>query len=133
MFNWFKKKSPPPGPDFSTIDSQSKAQKLHRQGQLEKLFLMPPEFGGQEIPGNTLFVPIGVADIKAGIDNNIIAPLVAEGKITSYTALPEYQGDSFIPIAIRIEASEPGHFTTTINIWGDALTRRDSKGADAKD
>ena len=39
------------------------------------------------------------AAIKSGIDNNVIAPLVAEGKITQYEASPEYQGSSFIPIA----------------------------------
>lgn len=42
---------------------------------------------------------------------------------TQYTATPEYQGASFIPIAIKIVASNPGNFTTTINIWGEALGR----------
>lgn len=124
MFGWFKKKSTPPtGPDFSAIDSQAKAEELFRRGELEKLFLMPLEFGGQDIPLNTLYVPVGVADIKAGIDNNVIGPLAAEGKITKYTATPEYQGRSFIPIAIKIVASDPGAFSTSINIWGEALTR----------
>jgi hypothetical protein len=36
---------------------------------------------------------------------------------------PEYQGKSFIPIAIKIVASDPGEFSTTINIWGEALAR----------
>ena len=124
MFGWKKKKSPRPhGPDFSEVDSQAKAEALFRRGELEKLLLMPLEFGGSDNPLNTLYVPIGVADIKAGIDNNIIAPLVADGKVSKYTASPEYQGESFIPIAIKIEASDPGSFTTTINIWGDALAR----------
>jgi hypothetical protein len=124
MFGWSKKKSPPPsGPDFSTIDSQAQAEKMFRRGELEKVFLLPLEFGGQDIPDNYLFVPIGVANIKWGIDNNVIGPLVAEGKVTQYTATPEYQGKSFIPIAIKIVASSPGEFTTTINIWGDALGR----------
>jgi hypothetical protein len=124
MLGWFKKKSPPPnGPDFSRIDSQAKAEELFRRGDLEKLFLMPLEFGGQDIPLNTLYVPIGIADIKAGIDANVIGPLAAEGKITKYTATPEYQAKSFIPIAIEIVASDPGEFRTTINIWGEALTR----------
>src|SRR5262245_46380294 len=123
MFGWFRKKSPQPhGPDFSDIDSREKAEALFRRGGLEKLFLMPLEFGGQDNPLNTLYVPVGVADIKAGIDNNVIGPLAAEGKITKYTAKPEYQGKSFIPIAINITASDPGHFTTTINIWGGAQT-----------
>ena len=84
---------------------------------------MPLEFGGEDIPVNTLYVPVGLADVKAGIDNNIIGPLAAEGKITKYTATPEYQGKNFIPIAIKIVASDPGEFVTTINIWGEALSR----------
>ena len=124
MFGWFKKKAPPPnGPDFSEIDSREKAEELFRRGELEKLFLMPLEFGGQGIPLNTLYVPVGVAAIKAGIDNTVIGPLAAEGRITKYTATPEYQGKSFIPIAIKIVASDPGEFSTTIAIWGAALTR----------
>ncbi|MCE9567218.1 MAG: hypothetical protein K8U57_34890 [Planctomycetes bacterium] len=124
MFGWFNKKSPQPnGPDFSAIDSREKALELFKRGGLEKLFLMPLEFGGTDNTLNTLYVPVGVASIKAGIDNNVIGPLAAEGKITKYTASPEYQGKSFIPIAIKIVASDPGEFTTTINIWGEALSR----------
>ena len=64
------RKTPPPadGPDFSAIDSQAKADKAVRRGELEKLLLMPPEFGGEEIPPNTVYVPVGVAAIKQGID-----------------------------------------------------------------
>lgn len=113
----------PPGPDFSGIDSREKAEELFRQGELEKLFLMPLEFGGTDNPLNTLYVPIGLADVKAGIDMNIIAPLAAEGKISKYTATPKYQGNSFIPIAIEVVASDPGKFRSTIAIWGDALTQ----------
>jgi len=125
MFGFFKKKkaAPPRGPDFSDIDSQAKAEALFRRGDLEKLLLMPEAFGGEDNPLNTLYVPVGVASVKAGIDENIIRPLAAEGKVTKYTAEPEYQGKSFIPIAITITASDPGEFTTTINIWGDALGR----------
>jgi hypothetical protein len=118
-------KNPQPiGPDFSEVDSSAKAEELFRRGELEKLFLMPLEFGGQDIPVNTLYVPIGIADIKSGIDNNIIAPLAAEGKITHYKVEPEYQGNSFIPIALNIVASNPGNFTSTIAIWGAALSRK---------
>jgi hypothetical protein len=122
MLGWFKKKPPPAnGPDFSAIDSQARVEELFRRGELEKLFLMPLEFGGEEIPPNTVYVPVGVADIKNGIDTNVITPLVEEGKVTSYTARPQYQGSSFVPTAIQIVASDPGEFRTTINIWGEAL------------
>lgn len=124
MFGWFKKKSPPPnGPDFSGIDSREKAEELFKRGGLERLLLMPLEFGGRDIPPNVLYVPIGVAGIKSGIDNNVIGPLVSQGKFTQYEAIPEYQGKSFIPIAIKIVAHNPGEFSTSINIWGKALSR----------
>ena len=123
MLGWFKKKAPPTnGPDFSAIDSLARAEELFRRGELEKLFLMPLEFGGEDIPPNTVYVPVGVAAIKHGIDNNVIAPLVQEGKVTSYRAAPQYQGTSFIPNAIQIVASDPGEFRTTIKIWGEALS-----------
>jgi hypothetical protein len=125
MFGRSKKKSSPVnGPDFSGIDSQAKAEELFRRGELEKLYLLPLEFGGQDGPDNFLYVPQGVAGVKSGIDMNVIAPLVQEGKVTNYTATPEYQGESFIPIAITIVASDPGEFSTTISIWGEALSRK---------
>src|SRR5262245_32520590 len=100
MFGWPKKKpSSPNGPDFSAIDSQEKAEQLFRQGEVEKLFLLPLEFGGQDIPDNYLFVPVGVAGVKEGVDNNIVRPLIEDGTITQYRATPEYQGASFIPSA----------------------------------
>lgn len=96
---------------------------MFQRGELEKLHVMPMEFGGEDNEVNTLFVPIGVADVKAGIDNNVIRPLIEEGKVSQYSAAPEYQGMSFIPIAIQITASDPSDFSTTINIWGEALAR----------
>lgn len=111
------------GPDFSQVDSQAKAETLFQEGKLEKLYLMPLEFGGVEIPQNIVYVPIGVANIKSGIDNNTVRPLVEAGKVSQYTATPAYEGSSFIPSAITIVASDPGSFTTTINIWGAALSR----------
>ena len=75
-----------------------------------------------------LYVPIGVAAIKSRTDSNIIGPLVLEGKVTQYKAEPEYQARSFIPIAIKITASNPGEFSATINIWGKACEREGAEG-----
>ena len=113
----------PKGPDFSDIDSRAKAIERMRAGEFEQLLLLPAQFGGTDDPRNVVYVPRGFADIKAGIDTNIIQPLVAEGKVTRYEATPEYQGRSFVPIAIKIVASDPASFTSTINIWGKALAR----------
>lgn len=123
MFGWFKKKPRPDGPDFSEANSLAKAQKLAADGVLARLFLMPPEFGGQDIPPNIVYVPAWVVPIKARIDQDTILPLLVDGKVTRYSATPEYQGRSFIPIAIAITAFDPEEFGATINIWGEALGR----------
>jgi len=124
MFKWFKKQSPAPvGPDFSDVNSRVIAEARVQHGELEKLFLLPAEFGGTDDSRNVVYVPRGFVAVKVGIDINIIKPLVAGGKITKYEATPEYQGKSYVPIAIKIVASYPGSFTTSINIWGKALAK----------
>lgn len=51
MFDWFKKKpAAPNGPDFSDINSEEEAEARLHSGELEKLFLLPPEFGGIDDP-----------------------------------------------------------------------------------
>jgi len=111
--------------DFSAIDSREKAEELFRRGRLEKVFLFPLELGGADIPPNTLYVPAGVVALKAGIENDFVRPLMEKEEVTRYSARPEYQGDSFIPIAITIRAYDPGEFTCTINIWGEALVKEE--------
>jgi hypothetical protein len=108
-------------PDFSHVTSQARAEELARAGQLEKLLLLPAVFGGADIPPNTVYVPVGIAEAKRRIDENTVAPLARDGTVTNYAATPRYAGDSFVPIAITIVASDPGSFTATIAIWGDAL------------
>jgi len=124
MFGRSKKKSSrPPGPDFSDVDSLKLAAAMYRKGKLERMHLIPLEFGGPDDENNVVYVPLGLSDVKRGIDVNVIGPLVDAGKVTQYKAEPEYEGESFVPIAIKITAWEPGKFTTTINIWGEALER----------
>jgi len=127
MFFWKrKKKEPGPpahGPDFSSIDSREKALAQVSEGKLEPLYLMPSEFGGMEVPMNIVYVPVGFAEVKRRIDLNIIAPLIQNGDVQQYAAVPEYRGRSFVPMAIRIEATDPKKFVSSINIWGEALDR----------
>ncbi|HYW10618.1 MAG TPA: hypothetical protein VE871_01645 [Longimicrobium sp.] len=79
--------------------------------------------GEGDDPRNVVSVPVGIAAAKAGMDQNVIAPLVEEGLVSQYSATPAYQGGSFIPTAIRVVASDPGQFSRTIHIQGDALAR----------
>ena len=122
MFSWLRKDTPPrTGPDFRSIDSLAKAQELARAGKLQQMLLLPLEFGGTDIPQNSVFVPLWAAEKKVETDTNIVQPLAAEGKVSTYSATPQYQGKSFVPIAIEIQASNPGSFSARIAIWGDAL------------
>ena len=130
MFGFLRPKAgQPEGPDFSDIDSIVKADALFQEGKLEKLLMRPACFGGEDNVLNTLYVPLGTAELKERIDTHTVAVLASEGKVMQYSAKPEYQGKSVIPIAVTVVASEPGSFTATINIWGDAL-KRGSKSSD---
>ena len=124
MLKWFKRDKGSGGPDFSAVDSQKKAEELHRQGVLHKLLLMPAEFGGAEIPENVVFVPEFAVELKAQIDLDIIRPLIEQGTVRRYFAAPEYEGNSFIPCNIRIVASDPGQFEASVAIWGKALQQK---------
>ena len=121
---------PPSLPDLATIDSQEKADALLQRGLLEKLFLMPPEFGGQDIPANVLYAPPSAVRRKQEIDQGVIVGLAEAGKISQYSAKCEYQGASKIPTAVTIDVSEPETYRFVISIWGDALAR-DEKAWDA--
>jgi hypothetical protein len=109
------------GPSFAEVTSRAHAEALAAQGILETVYLLPLEFGGQDIPQNIVYVPVGTANIKRDIDERMVGPLVANGSVTRYKATPAYEGKSFVPVSIIVAASDPGSFTTTINLWGPAL------------
>lgn len=123
MFGWFKKKlpAPPAGPDFSRVDSRAKAEALAGRDELRRLLLLPAAFGGEDVEANVVYVPAFVVDVKGSIDENVIRPLIEQQKVSRYAAHPAYEGRSFVPSAIRIEASDPGSFSVLLNVWGPAL------------
>ncbi len=120
MFRFFKKKRPR-GPDFTHLDSREKVAAAFDAGELEQLYLLPPEFGGDDDPRNIIYVPVGVAEQKHHIDMNVIGAALEEASVSRYSASPTYQGASRIPNAIKVRAWDPGDFTAEIAIWGDAL------------
>jgi hypothetical protein len=109
------------GPDFSHVDSREKAEQLVIRGELARLHLLPPEFGGTDDPRNLVYVPPFVVELKQQTDANVIASLVREGRVRSYAATPQYEGSSFVPASIEITASDPGDFATSLRIWGPGL------------
>jgi len=113
----------PVGPDWSHVDSPEKAKALVEEGVLVELLLLPEEFGGPRVPENIVYVPPFVEEMKYRTDMNIIRPLIMDGVATEYTATPEHVGPCMVPIAIRVEATEPGQFACNLAIWGAALGR----------
>lgn len=125
MFGIFKKKGPQfSGPDFSEVDTPEKVRRLLAEGILERVLLLPVQFGGEEIEPNIVHVPVGLAAIKAETDQNVILPLAQDGKVTRYVATPTYVGRSRIPTMIQIEATDPATFKFDLRCWGDGLSAK---------
>jgi hypothetical protein len=118
---WRRRGGGGPGPDFSHVDSLEKAEELVSRGELARLHLFPPEFGGTDDPRNLVYVPPFVVDLKHQTDANVVLPLIEQGRVSSYEATPQYEGASFVPCAIEIRASDPGDVQTSLRIWGEAL------------
>lgn len=122
MFGLFKKKGgPPDGPDFSDVDTREKAQRLAAQGRLEPMLLFPACFGGELIPENTMYVPVGLGDVR-DVTDRVIAQGVEAGRFNNYVARPRYVGRSVIPVSISIEATGTQTFGGVFRIWGEGLT-----------
>ncbi len=115
FFDNFKKKK---NINFEEIDSLDKAKEEVKKGNLEVLYLMSPMFGGPENESNILYVPIGINKIKESYDN-VVAELLEQGKVASYSCKPEYKEKSFVPCKLTITSGKDGNviFEETINIW----------------
>lgn len=107
--------------NYAGITTRDQAEKLVAQGALEWVQLLPAEFGGSDDPKNQVALPKGVAREKRRVDDGTIKALMDQGKVSKYTAEPVYEGASFIPVAIKIQASEPGSFSATVGVWGSGL------------
>lgn len=115
LFDAFKKKKPV---SFEEIDSIEKAKEECRKGNLERMHIMSPIFGGSDEDFNILYVPVGVNRIKEGYDD-ILADLVEQGKAKSFNCKPEYKGKSVVPSKITIVSGKDGVevFKQTIDVW----------------
>ena len=115
LFDVFKKKKTI---SFEEIDSVDKAKEECKKGNLERMHMMSPIFGGSDEDFNILYVPIGINRIKEGYDN-ILADLVAQGKAASFKCTPEYKGKSVVPCRITVTSGKDGKevFKQTIEVW----------------
>ena len=60
------------GPDFSQIKSVKQAEDLVRRGEVERLLLLPQEFGGKEVPENVVYVAAAIRLMNEQVDRNVI-------------------------------------------------------------
>ncbi|WP_422343120.1 hypothetical protein [Parasphingorhabdus sp.] len=105
--------------DFSDVTSIESAQALAKEGKLVKILLFPAEFGGEEMPGNVVYVPPEASEAKDLLTGTMIR-YYEEGLIDKLEVNAEYKGDSFIPSRILMEAShssKEGKFNPTIDVW----------------
>src|SRR5882757_10529818 len=105
--------------EFSAIDSLAKTQARFADGALEKLYLLPLEFGGKDVEENAVYVPRGIADAKRQIDG-MVGEILRDGSVSKYSAEPQYVGGSFVPRRIVIKAWHPqksGVVSHAIEIW----------------
>jgi len=116
FFDKFKKKNPSNGLDFTNVDSREKALSLVQTGELVPVYLMALRFGGDENVGNVVYAPAITDELKNRCDD-MIESLLRDGKVKSYSATPQYKGNSFIPSSILVTATGESNFSETINIW----------------
>jgi hypothetical protein len=102
--------------DYSDIDSNQKAEDLYKQGKLSILYLMPLEFGGEDSPVNILYAPEAAVEQKEKFDGHVEQLLEHDFNL-SYSAEPEYKGNSFIPSRLVIRVGGDKEMTETIDIW----------------
>ena len=105
--------------DYSHVTSLKIARELAEKGELEKILLFPEAFGGEDIPVNVLYVPLGIAEIKAQLTETTIN-YMEQNLINKLEVLPTYKGDSFIPATIEMKmwhSDKEGIFNPIINIW----------------
>lgn len=110
---------PEGAPDFSQVTSREAALKLASEGKLFKILLFPPEFGGEDVAPNVVYVPAGIPEIKDQITGTLIR-FYNEGLIDKLNVSPEYKGSSFVPSKIHLKATHSkkgGGFEPTIDIW----------------
>jgi hypothetical protein len=115
-----RRNTAPPGLDFSSVDSRGKADALVQKGELAMIYLFPLQLGGVDFPVNQVFVPPHVVALKDRSDS-MVAALLDDGKVSSYTASPKYKDNSssIVPCSLLLKAKGNDDYSTEelIEIW----------------
>ncbi len=93
----------PSADSYLTTDSRAEAEKLWRDGVLERAHLFPLDGGGEDVDVNVVYVTKHAAEAKSALDRKILK-LAEQGRVADYEAAPEYIGESFVPRRIVVKA-----------------------------
>jgi hypothetical protein len=110
----------PNGPDFSTVTTKAAARQLVREGKLVRIHYFPLELGGPDEPHNVGFVTPEAATAREMLVGTLVR-FLEDGLIDTLRVVPEYAGESIVPIRIVMEArregDEEGGFNGSIEVW----------------
>lgn len=108
-----------PPPDFSDVTTRAAARRLVREGRLVEVSLFPVELGGPDEPDNLGFITPEAAFVRAMVIGTF-GRFLEEGVIDRLEVVPDYKGDSIVPVRVTMTASHSeseGSIGTTIDVW----------------
>lgn len=104
--------------DYLHISSLEAAEDARRNGHLVKVFLLPAELGGRDVPENVVYVPLHIEEIKRASDAALMNA-VRQG-MSEVAVVPGYREMSFVPTKIAITATQTGtvpQYELEISVW----------------
>jgi hypothetical protein len=107
------------GPQFAHVTSIELADAEVKKGNLVKVHLFPLELGGEDVPPNVTYIPIGMEDMWRKVIGTI-EKFAAEGLLDGLKVEPEYNGASFVPCRIKFigtSSTKKGGFEPTLEMW----------------
>lgn len=103
--------------DFSKADSHEKMEQLEKEGQLVKILMVPPAFGGKKTPKNMIYVPNNKKLIKKLKRKFKQGFKKIQGTKKRFTWDFEYKDKSHVPYRIKFEVLNTQYFNETVQLW----------------
>lgn len=116
MFNFFKKAE---NKDFNIAEvSNNNVNDYLRNGQLQLIYLISPDFGGSEGRENQIVVTPQAAKEKDIIDDELYNFLSQGRSVKNFHVDLKYKGESIVPSEIIITAIIDGNdYNKVITVW----------------
>jgi hypothetical protein len=77
---------------------------LMSRGAVREVLLLPAELGGIREPRNITYLPPDAMAEKLAFDAKVHQAIAAGDKV-NYEAVPQYEGNSFVPATLRLSAT----------------------------